>query len=116
MLTGMKRSARQVRSRDFWEKAAAKAEASSERRADVARKLGVGQAALSYWIYKFRQERVGALATAPAKLVPVRLVESAGRHEARSDLTLSVREFTLRFSGEAAPEYVARVAAALSRC
>ncbi len=65
---------RKQRSREFWENAVEYAESSGETRSQCAKKLGVGEPALSYWVYKLRREREGG---GGGELVPVRVSTSA---------------------------------------
>ncbi len=102
--------------REFWEKAVARAESSGKTRAESAKELGVGFAALGYWIYKLRAERGGATprASERAALVPVRI---ATPHYPSEDLlALEVAGVVVRFSTDTAPEYVAKLAGALRAC
>lgn len=69
------------RSREFWEKAVERSEASGKTRAQCARELGVGAPALSYWIYKLRAERqrsrTSSSRASPCRaLVPVRVIDA----------------------------------------
>lgn len=103
------------RSREFWEEAVARAEAGGKTRTQVAKELGVGVPALSYWVYKLRSER-GALTAASScrALVPVRVV---GSHPASgSGLSLEVSGMIVRFDERTDVGYVARLAEALRPC
>ncbi len=103
------------RSREFWEKAVARAESGGKTRAQVAKELGVGVPALSYWVYKLRSER-GSRSTASScrALVPVRVVEPAPASGGR--LSLEVEGMTLRFDEWTDVGYVARLAGAIRKC
>lgn len=99
------------RSREFWENAVEYTEASGKPRAQCAKKLGVGEPALNYWIYKLRREREQNSAGA---LVPVRVITSGP--VAPQHLELAVDGAFVRFAEGTSPEYVAQLAGALRRC
>jgi len=101
---------RTIRSREFWEKAVARAEASGLTRAVVANELGVGLAALTYWLGKLRAER----RQSEHPLVPVRVVTT--EPVAQEQLELEVAGVVVRFSPGTSPEYVAQLAGALRAC
>lgn len=89
-----------------------RAEASDKTRAQVAKELGVGAPALSYWIYKLRAERSKAHTT--GGLVPVRVISERPLEPER--LELGVDGAVVRFAEGTSPEYVAQLAGALRRC
>src|SRR5690606_23536694 len=100
------------RSREFWGKAVARAEAGGKTRTQVAKELGVGVPALSCWVYKLR----GAPTTTSScrALVPVRVV---GPDPASgSGLSLEVSGMIVCFDERTDVEYVARLAEALRPC
>jgi hypothetical protein len=102
------------RSREFWEKAVARAESGGKTRAQVAKELGVGVPALSYWVYKLRSERKSPTTSTCRALVPVRVVEP---HPASGGgLSLEVDGMTLRFDERTDVVYVARLAGAIRAC
>jgi len=102
------------RSREFWEKAVARAESGDKTRAQVAKELGVGVPALSYWVYKLRLERKSPTKSTCRALVPVRVVEP---HPASGGvLSLEVDGMTLRFDERTDVGYVARLAGAIRAC
>ena|SRR5690606_9856992 len=103
---------RKQRSREFWEKAVEFTEASSLTQAQCAKKLSVGQPALTYWLGKLRRERRGA--GSQGGLVPVKVL-SAG-HAISQDLELDIESGLLRFSENTSPAYVAQFVRALRQC
>lgn len=102
---------REIRSRKFWEQAVSQAEASSERRADVAKALGVTFTALRYWIYKIRSEK---RSDKKPRLIPVRVRDAEAPQYGQIELV--VNGVIVRFSSDASPEYVAQLAGALRTC
>lgn len=89
--------------------------ASGKTRAQSAKELGVGAAALSYWICKLRKERgAGITKTRSRSLVPVRVLEAETARVA--GLSLEVAGVVLRFEQETAVEYVGRLVGALRQC
>ena len=102
---------RKHRSREFWENAVEYAEASGKTRAQCAKKFGVGEPALSYWVYKLRRERDNAGGGA---LVPVRVITP--EPVAPQHLELDVDGALVRFAEGTSPEYVAQIAEALRGC
>ena len=102
---------RKQRSREFWEKAVEFAEASSLTHAQCAKKLGVGQHALSYWLCKLRRERHGA--ERDGSLVPVKILSA---EPATQGLELDFESGLLRFSEKTSPIYVAQFVRALRQC
>jgi transposase-like protein len=102
---------RKQRSREFWEKAVEFAEASSLTQAQCAKKLGVGQHALSYWLCKLRRERRGA--ERQGSLVPVKILSA---EPATHGLELDIESGLLRFSEKTSPTYVAQFVRALRQC
>lgn len=103
---------RKQRSREFWEKAVEFTEASSLTQAQCAKKLGVGQHALSYWLCKLRRERRGA--QRQGSLVPVKLLSA--EPTLSQDLELDIERGLLRFSEKTSPTYVAQFVRALRQC
>jgi transposase-like protein len=102
-------------SREFWEKAVARAESSGRTRAVSAKELGVGLPALGYWIFRLRAERAGATRRSPAQaFVPVRTAQSRPVNSER--LELEVGGVVVRFCSSTTPEYVAKLAGALRLC
>ncbi len=89
-----------------------RAEASDKTRAQVAKELGVGAPALSYWIYKLRAERSKAQTT--GGLVPVRVISERPLEPER--LELEVDGAVVRFAEGTSPQYVAQLAGELRRC
>lgn len=107
------------RSREFWEKAVERAEASSKTRAECARELGVGAPALSYWIYKLRGERRAGRKRSTRQepcraLVPVRVIDAEPTRS--TALGLSIDGMVLRFEEGVSVEYIVGLAGALRRC
>lgn len=112
MLVAMKSK---QRSREFWEEAVERAKTSGRTRAQSAKELGVGGAALSYWIGKLRKERgAGATKARSRSLVPVRVVDAETARGA--GLSLEVAGMVLHFEQEAGVEYIARLVGALRQC
>jgi len=103
---------RTQRSREFWEKAVEYTESSGKTRVYCAKKLGVGQHALSYWLCKLRRERRDV--PKQGALVPVRVLNADLKMA--QDLELDVASGLLRFSERVSPEYVARFVQALRQC
>ena len=103
---------RKQRSREFWENAVDYVETSGETRAQCAKKFGVGEPALNYWIYKLRREREQS--TAGGALVPVRVITPEA--VAPQHLELAVDGAFVRFAEGTSPEYVAQLAGALRQC
>ena len=99
---------------EFWAEIVAGAETSGLTRARYAEKMGVGRAALSYWLAKLRGGDSQKRKKFSTSLVPVRVVEDRTPHSPA--LTLECADLMLRFSEGTSVEYIAQLASAFRRC
>jgi hypothetical protein len=102
------------RSEEFWREVVAGADASGLTRAKYAEQMGIGRAALGYWIHKVGGKAVGRRSQASRALVPVRLV--ASRDTSGGSLSMSCGGVVVRFEEGASIDYIAKLAAALRAC
>lgn len=98
--------------RRYWTEVVARFERAGVAQAVFASQVGVGLAALRYWIAKLRRER---RRSPSAELTPVRLIPVSVRAARRGHLDLRIAGFRLRVSEGLDPEYVAAVVLALKR-
>ena len=104
-------------SREFWEKVVAEADTSGLSRTVYAEKVGVGHAALSYWLTKLRskaQEKPKRSGAHGARLVPVRVLQE--QVPSGAGLTLQCGGLVLCFTESTSPEYIGKLAASLAKC
>ena len=111
IVEGMKRK---QQSREFLEKVVTGADSSGMTRGEYAASVGVGEAALSYWLTKLRGKRASSARAKESRLVSVRVVED--RVVERQELSLECAGIVVRFLAGTSPEYVGRLAASLRRC
>lgn len=91
------------------------ADSSGLTRAKYAESVGVGQAALSYWLTKLRDKSEKTCPTPKAaRLMRVHLVDSKPRQDA--SLSLEFGGVIVRFSEGTSPQYVAQIVTGLRQC
>jgi len=108
---------RAQRSETLWREIVAGANASGLTRAKYAEKMGIGQAALSYWLTKLKSEVPKSekhQKRTSGSLVPVGVVET--RPTVGREITLSCGDAVLCFSEGTSVDYVAKLTAALRSC
>lgn len=105
---------RAQRSEKFWRDVVAGADRSGLTRAKYAEKMGIGRAALGYWLTKLGSKPSRAVKERSQALVPVRVLET--RSLGGRELALEFGHCVLRFEEGTSVDYVAKLAAALRSC
>jgi transposase-like protein len=108
--------ARRVRSRRFWERVVAAAEAGERTHAAVAAQFGIGQAALGYWLAKLRRERAEGRRRISARLLPVRIAgtrDPREHREVKAMIEIAVSGAAVRFPEGTEPRYIAALLVAM---